>query len=552
MASNKKTPNKRFRKSTNKQTRVDGDVNGTLLSGEVHGPVEIDNRKIESPNYIEGGQNNTIDNRQFHFTASVGTVVAVVIIALVSIGVLAYYLFAPPPTPAKMSKDFNIAVAEIPVMDAQGSVIDSQDGSELSQFLYDRLNVSFKEMSPNILHEIWNYDRTGRIAGATPEERRAAAQSRAEEINAHVLIYGVIVQDGDRSAFSPEFYVNYQGFENNAPEVLGGNQLGRSFAVDLPFQREIAASGGNPVLVARSEALSLLTIGLAYYANDDYESALLYFDRAVQIDKWLDGAGKEVAYLLRGNARMRRASLNKDFTDLPFVLEDYTKAWEISDQTYGRALVGMGGVYYLEAIDDPTAVTNSTVDIQKLDQAEKIFQQALALPDQPTSYNIFAKAHFSLGQVYQLRSLNLGEAGMDAKASEEYTQVLQKYEAGDHTLKEIASYSYARLGLLSFIQGNHNEAENYYKKAYEIASPRFKAEYSGYLGIIYLEDGKNQLALGEESSAREKFANAKRYLQIALEEAEAVADQNLIDTFQPAMDQLMNEYGQYIDAAPAP
>lgn len=550
MKSNKKTP-KRIRKSTNKQTRIDGDVNGTLLSGEVHDSVEIDNRKIEAQNYIEGGQNNTIDNRQFNFTASMWTVITVVIIALASIGALVYR-FAPSPEPAEMSKDFNVAVAEISVVDAQGNLIDSPDGSELSQFLYDRLDVSFKEMSPSIFHEIWNYDRTGVITGSTPEERRVSAQARAEEINAHVVIYGVIVQDGDRSTFSPEFYVNYQGFENNAPEVLGGNQLGRSFAVDTPFRREIAASGGNPVLIARSEALGLLTVGLAYYANDDYENALDYFDRAANVDKWLDSAGKEVAYVLRGNARVRLASLNKDFTDLPVVLEDYTKAWEISGQTYGRALIGMGGVYYLEAINDPTAIINGTVDIQKLNQSEKIFQQALALPDQPTSYNIFAKAHFSLGQIYQLRSLSLGEAGMDAKASEEYTQVLQKYEAGDHTIKEIASYSYARMGLLLFIQGNHNEAENYYKKAYETASPHFKAEYSGYLGIIYFEDGKNQLNLGDEASAREKFANAKRYLQIALDEAEAVADQSLIDTFKPALDQLMNEYGQYVDATPAP
>jgi hypothetical protein len=318
------------------------------------------------------------------------------------------------------------------------------------------------------------------------------------------------------------------------------------------FQRGVAASGGNPALIARSEALGLITIGLAYYANDDYENALTYFDRAVNVEKWLDSAGKEVAYVLRGNARIRLASIRKDRTGLSAALDDYTRAWEITNQTYGRALVGMGGVYYLEAIEDPTNLPTSALDVEKLDQSEQVFQQALALPDQPASYNISAKAHFGLGQIYQLRSTNLGEAGMDVKAAQEYQQVLQKYEAGDKTLEEIASHVYARMSYLSVTQGNYEAAEDFGTKAYEISSPHFKAENSGFLGVIYFQDGINRLNSGDEVIARKKFAAAKKYLQIALDEAEANADQELINKFKPGMDELMTHYSQFLDATPTP
>ena len=188
------------------------------------------------------------------------------------------------------------------------------------------------------------------------------------------------------------------------------------------------------------------------------------------------------------------------------------------------------------------------------DSAEDLefYDLHLALPDQPASSNIFAKAHFSLGQVYQLRNSNLGEAGLDAKAAEEYQQVLKEYEAGDDTLKEIASHAYARMSLLSVTQGNYETAEDFGKKAYEISSPHFRAENSGYLGLIYFQDGINRLNSGDEVTARQKFAYAKKYLQIALDEAEADADQDLIDTFRPRLDELITNYSQYLDATPVP
>jgi tetratricopeptide (TPR) repeat protein len=307
---------------------------------------------------------------------------------------LIYYRTRPPisPVPTEMTKDFNIAVAEFLVLDLQGNPISTDDGQKLSGFIFDEMSKEFNQMTTEITPEIWNYTLTGTVAGTTPEERHQNAQTLAEKINASVVVYGAIIKDGEGATFSPEFYVNYQGFSNNAPEILGGNQLGRSLDINLPFDRSKDTTGGNPRLVARTQALGLLTLGLAYYSNDDYETAVKYFDQAINIEDWLSSAGKDIAYILRGNTLTRLAYKNSDYSQLALPLADYETAWKLTKQTNARALIGIGGIYYLEA------TTSDKVDADKLDQAESVFMEALNLPNQPESYNIEAKAHFRPAQ----------------------------------------------------------------------------------------------------------------------------------------------------------
>ena len=108
-------------------------------------------------------------------------------------------------TPSKMISDFNVAVAEFSVVDKDGNPVDSADGKELAGYLAKRLPENFSDVPANLRPEIWPAEFTGKIEGATPEDRRKAAQKRAEDINAHVLIYGQIVKQDEGGQFSPEF-----------------------------------------------------------------------------------------------------------------------------------------------------------------------------------------------------------------------------------------------------------------------------------------------------------------------------------------------------------
>jgi tetratricopeptide (TPR) repeat protein len=462
------------------------------------------------------------------------------------------------PTPSEMTKGFNVAIAEFSVVDEQGQPLNGKDGLVMADYLYDRL-LGELAAAPDLDEELWPASLTGPILGDVPQARRSAAAARAEQIHAHVLIFGQVrVVDGIGS-FIPEFYVSYQGFARNAPEILESNLLGDELEVTIPFQREQAAGGGNPALVARSRALGLLTIGLGYYAFDRYEQALSYFDQAVNTPDWLDSAGKEIAYLMRGNARVRlvgqeqqRLDLTTEQfqalqTDLIPAQADYQKAWEITGGAYGRALIGLGGVAYLQAFRDPNAWSPETVDETLLKQAEDFFNQALNLPDQPVEYHLPAKAHFSLGQVYQVRGEAFGQEELFDLAKAEYQQVIEEYKAGADSLQEMASQSYARLGYLEIVRGSIEGAVNQYEAALEIASPYYQAVYSDALGRLYFEYGVQAVEAGDETNARPRLQRAEKLLEEALKRAQANTDQVLVDQYQALLTALSEEYGQYLE-----
>jgi tetratricopeptide (TPR) repeat protein len=119
----------------------------------------------------------------------------------------------------------------------------------------------------------------------------------------------------------------------------------------LPFDYKLQ-SVENPALSARASALSLIAIGMAYQSVDNYEQALQFFQRAEETPGWLDSAGKEVIYLLLGNAYARQASLQKSAQPLEAAAQAYEKALALNSQ-YARAQVGLASVICLQALGDP-------------------------------------------------------------------------------------------------------------------------------------------------------------------------------------------------------
>ena len=374
------------------------------------------------------------------------------------------------------------------------------------------------------------------------------------------------------ASFHPNSVVNYKGFADNAPEVIGSNLFGKALFVDLPFSSIDANTGKNPALAARSEALGLITIGLAYYSFDNYPKAEEYFAKAIGVDDWLESDGKELAYLLRGNAITRQASISKDFTRLPEALADYDKAWRITSGKYGRALVGRGGIVYLEALQNPLRPDPKNVDQAKLDEAEKIFNDALALKNQPDSYNIPSKAYFSLGQIYQMRGqiLAAGEAGAEAdaltkkaaddltkKAIDYYEKVTQAYECTAGTdpescavknIQEIASFAYARLGLLYALlqEPNYPLAMENYQKSFDISSPYFKSVATFSKGVIQLQIALEATpAQGEDKTQYAGLLEAaQKTMELGVQRAQTLSKQEVIDEYSPYLAYTYYEQGK--------
>lgn len=417
-----------------------------------------------------------------------------VVVLVAALGVLAFLLLRPK-HPTQMTGRFNVAVAEVGVVDSSGRSVSSADGRSLGDFLYQRLQAAFAEIDPNLQlqYELWPPEYTGPISGKDPAARKLAAEKLAARINANILIYGVIVQDGENSRFSPEFYVAYKGFEL-ANEITGDTELGDAIDVALPFDPQVIVDVDNPALSARTKALSLITLGLAYYSIDNFDQALDYFQSAESTKGWVTTAGKEVAYLMLGNARVRLASKNKTSDGLDQAIQDFDTALKIKPG-YGRAMVGRAGAIYLTAFADPENPVSGAIDPARLSEAEQAFQQALSLTDQPAQANLNAKAHFGLGQVYQARALASGDASWLDKARLEYEEVLKDYDGGNTNIADLASHTHARLGLVAATQKDYAAAEEQYRQAINLASPHYRAVYYANLGEVFVLAGQKAQAI---------------------------------------------------------
>jgi tetratricopeptide (TPR) repeat protein len=426
----------------------------------------------------------------------------------------AWFLFnevIPSLQPQVMSGEFNIAVAEMTVIDENGAPMRSEDGQAVSEFLYTRMETGFEELNlHDIRYEIWGPNQTGRVRGSTPEERSKAAQQLSEEINAHVIIYGVITIK-DPAQFSPEFYVDYKGFEQ-VEDIVGEHKLGSAMSITLPFELTQMQAIENPALSARANALSLITIGLAYLSVDDVQEASSYFHQAEEVEGWFTSAGKEVVYMLLGNAYSRQASIEKSDEYLSTAKANYARALEINP-TYGRAKLGLAGVVYLNALGNPNDASFENVDLEMLDGAEALFEEAIEIENPPESANIETKSAFGLGQIYFVKAQIYGEDWVE-KAKNEFNTAIEDYEAGDERISELASHAYARLGLIAWSEGDTETAVEYYQKAIGIASPFYQGYYYATIGEIYKTS--NQIDL-----AREAYSEAIRIAEFYGDEESA-------------------------------
>jgi tetratricopeptide (TPR) repeat protein len=420
--------------------------------------------------------------------------ISVIFFSLIPVAWWFTYDFLPKITsPHFMQGEFNIAIASFVVVDENGREVKSQDGIQVANFLFQRIQTHFDELDfQNIQWEIRSPAETGAIHGNSPDERFRAANKLAQRINAHIIIYGVITDAGENSHLTPEFFVSYTGFQE-AGEILGPYALGTPLLVTLPFDSKNAQDIENPALSARANALSLLTIGLAYYSNDDFQTATNYFSRAEDTKGWIDSAGKDVVYILLGNTYVRMASRDKAPGYLSSAQDAYEKALAI-DPGYLRASIGQANVLYLDALGDPANPSFDSVDQNKLDAAQALFEAALNNSDPPVGINVSAKSNFGLGQIFLVKAQILQDSWVE-QARKEFEAVVQEYEAGNKTIVYYASHSYARLGLIEWQKANVDASAQFYREAINIASPYYKGYYYTRLGELYYANRNIELAI---------------------------------------------------------
>ncbi len=334
-----------------------------------------------------------------------------------------------------MTGDFNVAVAEFTEIGADGTARVTSHSEVLSSDVSERIATELTELNAEegFNFQVRGPSDTGSLKGSTKAERAEAAADLAGAIDADVVVYGALTEEG----LVPEFFV--QGRANNlsrAEELTGQHDLGSRILGSSVGAGSLTENAKlRKELAARTEALVQFVIGLSYYTGREFDEAKQAFERA-DIGGWKDSDGKEILHLFKGNAA-------GNLREFEVAGAEFGKALDMNPE-YARAHIGRGSVTFQRSHD---GCEPEVVDESGLRDAATSYRAALAATDRPAVSNIDAKASFGLGRVYACLSQALIEDRWEAAAAA-FQRVVDEYRSGNESIRDLAVQSY---GMLAFI-----------------------------------------------------------------------------------------------------
>jgi tetratricopeptide (TPR) repeat protein len=313
----------------------------------------------------------------------------------------------------------------------------TNESRALSEWLYTTLENDNSLLASSIAVHLLGPDKIDPPPGPDRAAYDAQAPQVAQQYNATILVYGVVVPHESGQAVELAFYVRDQGFSYGS-EVAGPARLGSAVAFQLPLNPATLATT-NARLKARTTALQRIVAGLAQFSIREYGKARAEFEDAASTPGWDDAEGKEVAYLLVGAAYVRADSSQappaQRLADLERAAQAFARARELRPD-YARSYLGLGAVALARADAHSRLGTPEASDqaASLLLEAREAFTASLTATEQPATAFVPAKAAYGLGQVHlkgveqRLPGWSLGEA----KRQFDYViEVYQQTGAGD-------------------------------------------------------------------------------------------------------------------------
>jgi tetratricopeptide (TPR) repeat protein len=394
----------------------------------------------------------------------------------------------------KMSGEWNVAVAGFT---SQGTDLNNPDVKLIGTIFSNRFSQEMESLgsNANLIVQVRGSEQVQSITGNGIDERATNAAKLAEKINADMLIYGTIRQVDGGYVLQPEFYIRARNYYE-ADELFGQHSFGGPISIIASRNTFPSQVHLNIELTRRSEILAFVARGLSLYLVQSYEQASQMFEQANQDQFWQKSEGRELIYLLQGNAEIRLQQFEQ-------AKQAYSLAVQLAPQ-YGRGYIGLGNVVYLQALETESQ-QNFNPNRQELSQAEDYFQQALQAIDQPASAEIPSKAAFGLGQIYMTEWF-LGEDVHDP-AIEQFQIVLDQYADGAKPqLQELASESHSRVAVIYRQDGQLDTALAEFQQALDLSTlPARKGLYYAAVSNLYRQQDDSQRAENASLQAIEQY-----------------------------------------------
>lgn len=432
-------------------------------------------------------------------------IISIVLFALSAIGFGWYYT----QQPRVLAGDLNIAIAPFMVIDESGAVNSGRSrsiGLDLSYFIADRIRNEIGQ----------NADFNIEVANTSITVSEAAEAARlGENLNADLIFYGVIRENGDEIQISPRLFLGASGCTNDERRRLFEIALSRLFA--RPYIFSIDTSSNLQLQTRFAENLIgpaiNVCLGEMYLTKGDLEGAIQHFQNAEQSTSTSMGfiEGADYIDVLLGNTYILMAGQEFD-EDTVHMAEAYFQRALAIDPENPWAIMGLADVSYFMALGgvDPALSTESS--LKSIRNAGVAYQEILDLVPPPevvisryqnADYET-VKAYLGQGRVALAEAL-LAEGPSSPKLSQArsiFEEVVLVYESGNDSIKDLACHANAQLGQIAIIENRTPDAVDYYKKAISLCdSAFFKASYSAMLGDAYEKIGQTAEAMAAYAAA---------------------------------------------------
>jgi tetratricopeptide (TPR) repeat protein len=438
-----------------------------------------DSLSLEEVEFLEASQANALseaekESRLARLRRTQRIFGAAIISLLVLVGILGYSRLQPP----KMNGLYNVAVADIGMIDPDGQVRRIPDGSgtEISQDITSTLQSAFQE-NPNIL--IWNNSpelrlqrvRIGTLESNSPKGLTQAAASLAEQLNADMVIYGVLDQRQQPQVLNLQIYL-VPGLEDALDEIKGNFPLN----TPIPIDPDLGSDSVNTEITRQAKLLATLALAQS-------ESRLGYTLEA--LDSYLDAAklapdsdmlqffiARESLFIIERESIPQ----NADGAFEEQALASLEKALQLNPQN-ARAYIGLGSLYVKQALRRFQEASFSEYTDQSfqqimrlLDQAEASYGSVLQLEVDSAEYGVPVQdlARLSLGHARLLRGVVMRGYSQNDPGSETFHQAEEMINEAVEMLNATMP-AFQAPGLSRYLAQNHQFLGDTYQNSGDLA-----------------------------------------------------------------------------------
>jgi hypothetical protein len=345
-------------------------------------------------------------------------VVVAVIIALAAAGTTLWLYLVP----ATMSAPFNVAIAQLGVIDARGREHPADaDSAKISKTLFTSVQEELRQLPTDYKALVWHDSMSflqkrstiGVIGGTTLAERATAACTKARALNADMIVYGQLDERSAPAVLRLQFCfqsITRSRDIGSLEELQKADRLGSPLLLDLPLTD--VSSSANPPLKVRTTLAAKLVVGLRYELGGEVNfqaslnRALAVFTKTLDYLKQEDGDatrenGGDVVHYFIGRehcllAQDQATPQDKKAEQLAAASSALQQAVDLNPQ-FSRAYTALGGVYFQQIrqqIQDPSR-SRQTIDdalAQMIIAYQTAIATATAAPDPPAE----AEAHLAL------------------------------------------------------------------------------------------------------------------------------------------------------------